>query len=198
MTTSQMTNRDQWIEIGTVVAPQGLKGEVRVYATTDFPERFEVPGLRWLQRPQDPKPQVVELLRGRRIPGKNMYIVQLAGVGDRNHAEELRGSKLLVPKSDRPELAEDEYHVSDLIGLEVINQSTDETIGVVVDVFSAGNDLLAVEPPSPVSEAGQQQPKPQKNKRVLIPFVKEIVPVVDLESNRLEVNPPPGLLELSE
>jgi len=47
-----------------------------------------------------------------------------------------------VPESDRPALGEDEYHVPDLIGLEVFNQLSGKTLGVVVDVIPAGNDLL--------------------------------------------------------
>ncbi|PSO69461.1 MAG: ribosome maturation factor RimM, partial [Cyanobacteria bacterium QS_1_48_34] len=44
---SPTPNSDKWLEIGTIVAPQGLEGELRVYPTTDFPERFEQPGVRW-------------------------------------------------------------------------------------------------------------------------------------------------------
>ncbi|MGB3200994.1 MAG: ribosome maturation factor RimM, partial [Nodosilinea sp.] len=46
------TPTDDWVEIGRIVAPQGVKGEVRVYPSTDFPERFLEPGDRWLKRPR--------------------------------------------------------------------------------------------------------------------------------------------------
>ena len=203
-------NLDDWLEIGTIVAPQGLQGELRVSASSDFPERFEQPGQRWLQSPQG-KVQAVELLSGRYVPGKNMYVVQLAGVEDRAEADELRRYKLLVAKSDRPQLTEDEYLVSDLVDLEVYNQLTGETIGVVIDVYWAGHDLLEVKlhqqpafiPPSepvqhPSSRKRASKPKQQKPVTVLIPFVNEIVPVVDLEGKRLEITPPPGLLEVNQ
>ncbi|PMB09463.1 ribosome maturation factor RimM, partial [Fischerella thermalis CCMEE 5328] len=74
---------ENWIEIGTIVAPQGLRGEMRVYPDSDFPERFEVPGKRWLLRAGETEPQEVELLTGRIIEGKNLYVVKLAGVDDR-------------------------------------------------------------------------------------------------------------------
>jgi len=205
---------DNWIEIGTIVAPQGLKGELRVYPNSDFPERFEQRGQRWLQRPSESEPQPIELLGGRFIPGKGIYAVKLAGVETREQAEALRDSRLYVPMSDRPQLGEDQYHVLDLIDLEVFNQLTGELIGVVVDVFSAGNDLLEVQlhkqpepaPPKPevappTRTSKQRKPKrqvPHKPATILIPFVKAIAPVVDLNSRRIEITPPPGLLELNE
>ncbi|MGB7442735.1 MAG: ribosome maturation factor RimM [Coleofasciculaceae cyanobacterium] len=204
--------KDDWIEIGIIVAPQGLKGELRVSPTTDFPERFEEPGQRWLQQPGATEPQPVELIQGRYIPGKSLYVVQLEGIENRNQVEALRGSKLLVPESDRPQLEEGEYHVRDLINLEVFNQLTGKALGFVVDVIPAGNDLLEVQlhqqptPPPPKPEAPmpnriskQRKAKRQKISKpvtVLIPFVKEIVPVVDLENSRMEITPPAGLLEI--
>jgi 16S rRNA processing protein RimM len=179
-----------WLEIGTIVAPQGLDGQMRVYPDTDFPERFEVPGTRWLLRPHGAEPQAVELLSGRYVHGKNLYIIELEGVEDRDQVEELRGCKLMVQQSDRPQLAEDEYHVVDLIGLPVFIQESGELLGSVVNVLPAGHDLLEVQ----LHQEGRLGEKGQRN--ILIPFVKAIVPVVDLEVRRIEITPPPGLLEL--
>ncbi|MEO0936418.1 MAG: ribosome maturation factor RimM, partial [Cyanobacteria bacterium J06641_2] len=85
---------DGWLEIGKIVAPQGMKGELRVYPSTDFPERFEVAGVRWLLRPNTTEPEEVELIKGRFLEGKNLYVIQLGGVKYRDEAEELRGCKL--------------------------------------------------------------------------------------------------------
>ncbi|MCC5640505.1 ribosome maturation factor RimM [Nostoc sp. CHAB 5844] len=180
-------NLDKWLTIGKIVAPQGLAGELRVYPETDFPERFEVPGTRWLLHPGDTELQAVELLQGRYLEGKNLYVITIAGVENRNQAEELRDCQLFVPASDRPELGEDEYHVVDLIGLEVYLQASEELLGKVVDVIPAGNDLLEVE----------LLANDKVQKTVLIPFVKEITPVVDIETRRIEITPPPGLLEIN-
>lgn len=181
---------DDWLAIGKIVAPQGLAGEVRVYPESDFPERFEEPGTRWLLRPGETEPQPIELLSGRYIEGKNLYVLQLAGVENCNQAEALRGCKLMVPASDRPELGEDEYHVIDLLGLEVFMQASGELVGVVADIIPAGNDLLEVKlDPSYASDS--------KEKTVLIPFVMAIAPVVDLQNRRIEITPPPGLLEIN-
>jgi 16S rRNA processing protein RimM len=203
---------EDWLEVGVIVAPQGLKGELRVNHSSDFPERFEQPGQRWLQSPDRTQIKEVELLGGRYVPGKNLYVIRLAGIEDIDRAEELRGYKLLVRSCDRPQLAEDEYHVSDLIDLEVYNKFTGEKLGVIGDVLWAGNDLLEVtldkQPPEESQDTipendkshkkQKSKPKKQKPTTVLIPFVKEIVPVVDLEQRRIEITPPAGLLEVNE
>jgi 16S rRNA processing protein RimM len=160
---------DDWIKIGRIVAAQGLKGELRVYPDSDFPERFEVPGDRWLL-----------LVSGRYLSGKGLYVINLAGINSREQAEALRDAYLVVRESDRPQLEEGEFHVADLIGLEVFEQTTQARVGVVTDLFAAGNDLLEVE-----LEGGE---------KVLVPFVEAIVPVVDLQQHRIEITPPPGLL----
>ncbi|MBD2056366.1 ribosome maturation factor RimM [Oculatella sp. FACHB-28] len=171
-----------WLEVGKIVGVQGLKGEVRVYPNSDFPERFEVPGLRWLLRPEATEPEQIELLSGRYLNGKGLYVLRFEGVSDRTQAEALKNCRLLVPESDRPPLEEGEFHVSDLLGLKVFDQATQALVGTVVDVFAAGNDLLEVE----LSESGSKK---------LIPFVEEIVPVVDLQQRRIEITPPAGLIE---
>lgn len=169
-----------WLAIGKIVAPQGIKGEVRVYPDSDFPGRFLNPGQRWLLRPEVLEPEPVELLAGRYLAGKGLYVVQLAGITDRSQAEALRGALLLVLQSDRPPLEPGEFHILDLIGLEVFDQPTQKRMGAVVRIVSTGHDLLEVE------MVDQQI--------ALIPLVKEIVPVVDLTQKRIEITPPPGLL----
>lgn len=195
--TKNVKNGEEWLEIGKIVSPQGLDGEVRVYPNSDFPERFVEPGRRWLLCPGGKEPQPIELLGGRYIEGKGLYVIEIAGVEDRNSAEDLRGCLLMVPESDRPILGEDEYHVLDLIGLEVFMQVSGESVGTVVDVIAAGNDLLQVKL-HPLSVDGKEDmTKDKGQKTVLIPFVKAIAPVVDLSAKRIEITPPPGLMEIN-
>ncbi len=203
------------IEIGTIVAAQGLQGDLKVKTDSDFPERFETPGVRWIIIPSQKTPQAVELVRGKQVPGKNIFIIKLAEVVDRTQAERLKGSKLYTDKNDKPQLEEGEYHVADLIGLDVYNQNTKENIGVVIDIFSAGNDILevrlhqqpeVVEAPktadlskiSRISKRKKVKVKKAKPVTVLIPFVAEIVPIVDLNNRKIEINPPMGLLNQAE
>lgn len=178
-----------FIEIGKVVGAQGLAGEMRIYPSSDFPERFLEPGKRWLLPPGATDPQQIELVKGRYLEGKGLYVVKIGGITDRDQAEALRNSVLLVSNHDRPLLEEDEFHILDLIGLEVFDQTSQTFIGTVINVISAGNDLLEVQRSSAqISDAPLA-------KTVLIPFVKAIVPVVDLSQQRIEITPPTGLIE---
>jgi 16S rRNA processing protein RimM len=169
------------LEIGKIVGAHGIKGEVRVHPSTDFPERLEKKGGRWMLRPNQTQPERVQLLRGYYQPGKGLYVIQLDGVNDRDAAEALRGCLLLVDTTDRPRLEKGEFLVVDLIGLPVYDQATQVLVGTVRNMLSAGNDLLEV------VQEGRATP-------ILIPFVEPIVPVVDLQAGRIEITPPPGLI----
>ena len=175
------TNTDDWLPVGTLVGVQGLRGELRLNPASDFPERFTDPGPRWLQT-KGSELKEVALLEGRQLPGKNLYVVRLKGVSNRASAEALVGCTVLVPAEDRPELAEGEFHLLDLLGLEARLAGNDEPIGSVSDLISGGNDLLEI--------------KLHSGKTVLVPFVEAIVPEVQLEEGWLLLTPPPGLLEL--
>ncbi len=211
---SLTADRQELLEVGTIVSPQGLKGELRVYPDSDFPERFTNAGTRWLQHPDTLAISQVQLCGGRYLAGKKLYIIKLEGIESRDRAEEFRNYKLLVDKSDRPKLDKDEYHVADLVDLEVYHQQTGENIGVVVDLYSAGNDLLEiklhkqpeidVKPDRDLSQVSRRskrkkyKPKPNKPLTIFVPFVKEIVPVVDVPNRRIEISPPDGLINIHD
>ena len=202
-----MTDTD-WLEIGRIVAPQGVRGEIRIYPSSDFPERFLEPGPRWLQRPQGNQPEPITLVQGRYLEGKGLYVVKLDGIDDRTQAETLRGCALLVPAEDRPDLEDGEFYAADLIGLRVILQATGAEVGTVTDLYEAGNDLLEVtlhpsgphapDPNAPDSNAPDPQESARPNhkpRKVLVPFVTAIVPDVDLAQGCLYLTPPDGLLD---
>jgi 16S rRNA processing protein RimM len=172
------TDLNEWIEIGRIVSPQGLKGEMRVYPDSDFPERFMTPGERWLLRPGAKQPESVQLQSGRFLDGKGLYVIRIEGIETISQAEFLRGAKLMVQVGDRPLLAADEFHVMDLVGLTVINANTQAVMGIA----AAGNDLLEI---SLQNSPGQT---------VLVPLVKEFVKSLDLQSRQIELLPIPGLI----
>ena len=176
-----MTIKNDWLTVGKLVSPQGLKGEIRVNPSSDFPERFTKPGKRWLQESQE-KPEEVELTTGRQLPGKSLYILRFEGINDRSSAESLVGKKLLVPSDSRPNLAKDEFHLMDLVGLEAKLIESEAAIGTIVGLIDAGHDLLEIE-----SINGG---------KILVPFVKAIVPEVNIQEGWVKLSPPPGLLEL--
>jgi 16S rRNA processing protein RimM len=169
------------IVVGRIGRPQGIKGEVTVEVRTDDPDDRFAPGAVLRTDPAERGPLTVE---GSRMQGRYL-VVAFEDVPDRNAAELLRDTMLLVPVADLPPLAdEDEYYDSELVGLAA--ELVDGTgIGTVVDVLHLPHgDVLAIERPS----------LPE----LLVPFVKAIVPVVDVPASRVVIDPPPGLLELGE
>ena len=198
-------NPDDWLEIGKIIAPQGLQGNVKVYPSSNLSELLAQPGSYWLKSNSDGKLRQIEVLSGRLLPGKNIYVLEIAGIQNRSQAEDLRGCELLIREEELVLESEDDFLISDLINLEVYNQLTQESIGVITSVFYAGNDLLEVklhkQPSLGLSKSAKGKSKgknKQKIATILIPFVKEIVPVVDLETGRIEITPPQGLIELNQ
>ena len=110
------------------------------------------------------------------------YVLRFAEFVSIDQAEMLRGAKLMVPVGDRPPLAEGEFHVMDLVGLTVIDGNTKETIGTVVGIANAGNDLLEIEP--------QNAP----GQKILVPMVKAFVKSLNLQTRQIELLPIPGLI----
>jgi 16S rRNA processing protein RimM len=176
------TDEQDLLVVGRLVAAQGLRGELRVLPLSDFPERFTRPGQRWLRQPNG-KPRPVQLVAGRLLPGKELFVIRLDACDSREAAEALVGEELLVPARDRPRLAQGEFHLLDLVGLEARLLPTGEPLGRVTNLLHAGNDLLEVE----LKESGR---------RILVPFVRAIVPQVELDEGWVGLTPPPGLLEL--
>ena len=181
---SPAASADELLVVGKIVAAQGLRGELRVLPLSDFPERFIKAGPRWLQRKSEPA-RCVHLKGGRQLPGKEMYVVRLEGIDSREAAGALVGEQLMVRASDRPKLARGEFYLLDLVGLEVRLEESGTVVGHVRDLIHAGNDLLEVEL------------SPERGGRtILIPFVKAIVPTVQLKDGWIGITPPPGLLDL--
>ena len=158
---------DRRVLLGTIVAPHGVRGLVKVRSFTDNPSDIVSYGPL-----QDAQGRNVELrLRG---PTKGGLLAAVAGVNDRDAAEAMRGVKLYVPREALPATDdEEEFYYTDLVGLAV--ETADGTmLGRVKAVhdFGAG-DVLEV-----VFEAGGSE---------LLPFTREMVPVVDLAGGRLVV-----------
>ena len=179
-----MIIKNKWIVIGLITSCHGINGQVKVKSLSDFEERFLKPGIRWLQKEDEP-PSKIELTSGFKQPGKNTFVIKFKGINTRNHAEELKKNKILVKTNRLPELKKEEFHLLELINLQVKSLENDELkiIGKVINLENEKNNLLVIE-------------LFENQKKVLIPFVKEIVPLVDLKNNFLIINPPNGLLEL--
>lgn len=156
--------------VGQIVAPQGLRGEVRVYPHTDFPERFDT--LREVGLRRGDAVEVRQVTQARRHRG--VVIMHLDGVDTAEEAEALRGAELVLPRSQAMPLDEDEYYHYQLLGLEVVTTSG-VSLGRITKVWpTAANDVYE----TPLA---------------LIPAVKDYVKSVDLAAGRLIVEARPGL-----
>ena len=179
-----MINKDEWLIVGLITSCHGINGQVKVKSLSDFEERFIKPGLRWLQKENEP-PSKIELISGFKNPGKETFILRFKGISTRNHAEKLKNCKLLVKTNKLPKLKKEEFHLLELLNLQVKMLENEELkiIGKVIDLENEKNNLLVIE-------------LLKDQKKVLVPFVKEIVPLIDIKNNFIMINPPKGLLEL--
>ena len=179
-----MIDKNEWLVVGLITSCHGINGQVKVKSLSDFKERFIKPGTRWLQK-ENEAPSEIELTSGFKQPGKEIFIIKFQGINTRDHAEELKKYKILVKTSELPKLKKEEFHLLELIDLEVktVENNQLEVIGKVINLENEKNNLLVI--------------KLFKNqKEVFIPFVKEIVPLVDIKNNFIIINPPNGLLDL--
>jgi len=179
-----MINYNEWLIVGLITSPQGINGKIKVNSLSDFEERFTKPGKRWIQKDKD-DPRELQLTHGFKKPGKESFIITFKEINNRNQAESLKGHKVLVKVDSIPELSKEEFHLTELVNLKVkISENNKlKIIGKVINLENEKNNLLVIQ-------------LLKKNKEVLIPFVKEIVPVVDIKKNFIIITPPPGLLEL--
>ena len=179
-----MINQYEWLVVGLITSCHGINGQVKVKSLSDFEERFVKPGIRWLQKKNEP-PSKIKLNSGFKLPGKESFIIKFQGINSRNRAEQLKQYKILVKTNKLPELKKDEFHLMQLLNLQVKILENDEVkiIGKVINLENEKNNLLVIE-------------LFKNQKKVLIPFVKEIVPLIDIKNNFIFINPPKGLLEL--
>jgi 16S rRNA processing protein RimM len=167
--------------VGRVGRPHGIRGEVVVGLRTDEPElRFAVGALLGSgSTPDGDTTGQLTVASARWHSGQ--LLVAFAGITDRTAASGLTGSWLSVDSSQLPAPPDpDEFRDHELIGLSV-RTSAGEAVGVVTDVLHPGQDLLVV--------------RPAHGEEHLVPFVKAIVPEVDLAAGVLIIDPPPGLLD---
>ena len=113
-----MINKNEWLTVGLITSCHGINGQVKVKSLSDFEERFLKPGLRWLQKENEP-PSKIELISGFKQPGKESFIVKLQGINTRNHAEQLKKFKILVKTDKLPKLKKEEFHLLELINLSI-------------------------------------------------------------------------------
>ena len=172
--------------VGRVGRAHGIRGEVSVLVRTDDPGRRFAPGSVLATDPAALGPLTVGSVRWH----LGRLLVRFDGLDDRTRAEELAGALLLVDSAavGTPE-DPDEFNDHDLIGLVAVTVAG-ERVGTVTDVLHHGQDLLVISAASAGPGAGGGE--------TLVPFVRAIVPEVDIAAGRLVLDPPPGLLDPGE
>jgi 16S rRNA processing protein RimM len=165
--------------VGRIGRPHGIRGELTVEVRTDDPETRFAPGAVLRTEPAERGPVTVEEVRSR--PGG--LVVAFAGIADRTAAEALRGTVLVVDSESLPPLADaEEWYDHQLIGLAAVTADGDRLGELTEVVHRPGSDLLVVRDPD-----GREH---------LVPFVREIVPTVDVPGGRVVVTAPEGLFDL--
>ena len=167
--------------VGRVVKAHGVTGEVVVEIRTDDPDTRFAPGSSLRGKPSRGGPESRYLVESVREHGGKL-LMRLDGVADRNAAESLRGILFVVDSEDLPPIEDpDEFYDHQLEGLQVVT-TTGQTVGTVAAVLhTAAGELLSIR-----AEEGE----------VLVPFVSAIVTSVSLADQKIEIDPPEGLLEL--
>jgi 16S rRNA processing protein RimM len=175
-----MTDSQDLFSVGKVVGFHGLAGELKVRPSTNSPTlllSIEQVSIR-LASGQELSGEVANVRLDKRL-----LFVSLAGYKDRTAVEFLMDAELLVDKDQLEPLETDEWWVTDLVGLEVYT-TTGELVGAVVSIIDGGNQVLEIKSKDRLVDG-----------TILVPFVKDLVPKVDIRAGRIEVVALPGLLE---
>lgn len=168
---------EELLQVGVITSTHGIKGEVKVFPTTDDKNRFK-----------DLKEVILDTGKEKltlNIQGvkffKQFVILKFKGIDDINHVEKYKKASLLVTRENAVKLEEGEYFVSDLIGLEVVSDENSD-LGILKEVlFTGANDVYVV--------------KGQDEKEILLPAIKECILNVDLDKGIMQVHVMEGLLD---
>jgi len=158
--------------VGRILAPWGIRGEVKVEVLTDFPERFAPGKAVYLNT----SPLEIERCRSH----KQHMVVKLVTIDSVEAAEKLRGQDLTIPSSELHPLPEGQYYTFQLIGLKVVT-TEGQTLGRVTDIMTTpSNDIYIVE---------------GKQGEILIPAIEDVVKSIELKKGRMVIEAIEGLLD---
>ena len=163
------------LKVGVITTTHGVRGEVKVYPTTDEPERFL--DLEYVLLDTGKELRRLDIKNVRFF--KNLVILKFDGIDNINDIEKYKGRDLWIPREEAQELDEDEYYIADLLGMKVLLEDGSE-FGTLKNVMETGaNDVYVVE----------QEGTPQ----LLLPAIKDCVRDIDMEQMVMTVYLMPGL-----
>lgn len=170
---------NDYFRVGVIANTHGIRGEVKVYPTTDDVTRFK----KLKQVILDTGREKIDLEIQSVKFFKNMAILKFKGIDNINDIEKYKGKDLLVTRENAVELEEDEFYLADVLDAKVITEDGDE-FGTIVDVLETGaNDVFVVET--------------KEGKEVLLPVTKECVLDIDTDEMVVTVHILPGLLDIN-
>ena len=164
------------LKVGVITTTHGVRGEAKVYPTTDEPERFLELDYVLLDTGRELRKLEIKNVKF----FKNLVILKFKGVDKINDIEKYKGRDLWIPREEGQELEEDEYYIADLLGMSVVLEDGQE-FGTLKDVMETGaNDVYIIDS----AEHGE----------VLLPAIKECILDVDLEKNIMTIHLMKGLI----
>ena len=168
---------NKYVSVGKIVNFHGIKGEAKVGYSKNQQDFFTSLDTVYLKDNY----KSLHILSAK--PLKNMMIVKFEGIDSINDILDLKGKLLFVEESViRENLNEDEFLIDELVGLEVFDNENGQKLGFVIGVSNNGaSDLISI--------------KTNSKKISLVPFVKAIVPIVDIKNKKIMINNIEGLLE---
>ena len=166
-------------KIGVITKPQGVKGEVRVFPTTDKPESFKQLVGMDVMVGEDLRPCRISDARA----SKGMVYVKFDGVENRSAAEKFAGAGIYVTETQVLPLDEDEYFERDLIGMEVITEDGKNVGQLTKIIYTPANDVYVI--------------KPQGGEAFMIPAIKDVVKHVSVLECKMTIKLLDGLGELT-
>ncbi|MBO5259959.1 MAG: 16S rRNA processing protein RimM [Agathobacter sp.] len=166
------------LQVGVITSTHGVRGEVKVFPTTDDPARFK----KLKKVILDSGKEQLELEIASVKFFKNMVIVKFKGIDNINDVEKYKKAGLFVTRDNAVKLKENEYFIADLIGLSVVSDEGEE-LGTLADVLSTGaNDVYVI--------------KKEGTQDLLLPAIKDCIRKVDFDSQTMTVYVLPGLRDL--
>lgn len=167
---------EEYLRVGVISSVHGVKGEVKVFPTTDDLDRFKDLKKVFLDMKKEKRELEVEGVKF----FKNQAILKFKGIDDRNEVEAFRGLDLLVDRENAVELEEGEYFICDIIGFKVVTDEG-EDFGSLEDVMETGaNDVYVV--------------KTKDGKEVLLPAIDECILDINMDEEKILVHVMKGLI----
>ena len=168
---------EKQLQAGVITSTHGIRGEVKVFPTTDDAQYFRELKKVYLDTGKEQIPLEIEHVKF----FKQFAILKFKGIDNINDIEKYKGKSLMIDREDASPLGEDEYYIGDMIGMDVYTDDPAEHFGVLRDVLETGaNDVYIIDS--------------DRHGDVLVPAIRQCILRVDTEKNEMHIHLMEGLL----